>query len=166
MTLLPCVRARARACDAGLGRRGGAQGGAACGAACGGCGGCGGCGRVLTAAALAGWQFSQNALERCATPMLQRKFVALGGVDMLVNFISISVNDDVIASAAAALQMLEESSKDACMLVLQMGGAAVLFVQLRRTRNAQVPALALPACSLPPPAAASAALHQTRPRSC
>ena len=70
--------------------------------------------------------------------MLQRKFVALGGVDMLVNFISISVNDDVIASAAAALRMLEESSKDACMRVLYMGGAAVLFVQLRRTRNVQV----------------------------
>lgn len=70
--------------------------------------------------------------------MLQRKFMALGGVDMLVNFISISVNDDVIASAAAALRMLEESSKDACMRVLHMGGAAVLFVQLRRTRNVQV----------------------------
>jgi hypothetical protein len=70
--------------------------------------------------------------------MLQRKFVALGGVDMLINFISISVNDDVIASAAAALQMLEESSKDACMRVLHEGGAVVLFVQLRRTRNVQV----------------------------
>jgi hypothetical protein len=94
--------------------------------------------RSLTAARRGGAQFSQNALARCATPMLQRKFVALGGVDMLINFISISVNDDVIASAAAALQMLEESSKDACMRVLHEGGAVVLFVQLRRTRNVQV----------------------------
>jgi len=85
-----------------------------------------------------GKQFSQDALERCATPMLQRKFVALGGVDMLIHFISMSVNDEVIASAATALQMLEKSSTDACLRVLRMDGAAVFLVQLRRTRNVQV----------------------------
>ena len=83
-------------------------------------------------------QFSQNALERCATPMLQRKFVALGGVDMLIHFISTSVNGDVIASAAGALRMMEESSKEACVGVFRLGGASALLVQLRRTRNAQV----------------------------
>jgi len=70
--------------------------------------------------------------------MLQRKFVALGGVDMLIHFISMSVNDEVIAGAASALRMLEESSKDACIRVLRMGGASALFVQMRRTRNVQV----------------------------
>ena len=70
--------------------------------------------------------------------MLQRKFVALGGVDMLIQFISMSVNDEVLISAAIALRMLEENSKDACVRVLRIGGASALLVQLRRSRNVQV----------------------------
>ena len=59
--------------------------------------------------------------------MLQRKLVALGGVDILINFISMSVNDEVIASAAKALRSLEQGSKDACICVLHLGGVSALL---------------------------------------
>ncbi|EKX32878.1 hypothetical protein GUITHDRAFT_120945 [Guillardia theta CCMP2712] len=83
-------------------------------------------------------KFTQNALERCATPMLQKKFVALGGVDMLVHFISMSVNDEVVSSAALVLRMLQANSKEACMRVVKLGGPSSLLALLRRTRNNQV----------------------------
>ena len=93
---------------------------------------------MLDSVDAAALKFSQSALERCATPMLQRKFVLLGGVDMLLHFLSMSVHDEVIVSAATALRMLAESNTDTCVRVLQQGGVSALLVQLRRTRNVQV----------------------------
>ena len=93
---------------------------------------------MLDSVDAAALKFSQSALERCATPMLQRKFVLLGGVDMLLHFLSMSVHDEVIVSAATALRMLAESNTDTCVRVQQQGGVSALLVQLRRTRNVQV----------------------------
>jgi hypothetical protein len=57
---------------------------------------------------------------------------------MLLHFISVSVNDQVVASAAEVLAMLREGSRHASEVFIRQDAPAILTGILRRSRNTQV----------------------------
>jgi hypothetical protein len=52
------------------------------------------------------FEFVDTSLNHVQTPQLQRKFAALGGIDLVVRLVAMSMNDDVIIKACRALSML------------------------------------------------------------
>jgi len=91
------------------------------------------------------FEFVEACLNHVQTPVLQRKFAALGGVDMLVRLCAMSVNDEVIVKACRALWMLlqmegvaEGGGRHAvvnAMKIKAAGGVTAFMAQLRRSRN-------------------------------
>jgi hypothetical protein len=57
---------------------------------------------------------------------------------MLLHFISVSVNDQVVASAAEVLAMLREGSRHASEVFIRQDAPAILTGILRRSSNTQV----------------------------
>lgn len=55
------------------------------------------------------FEFVEACLNHVQTPVLQRKFAALGGIDLLVRLCAMSMNDEVIIKACRALSMLMQN---------------------------------------------------------
>ena len=104
------------------------------------------------------FEFVEACLNHVQTPVLQRKFAALGGIDLLVRLCAMSMNDDVIVKACRAIAMLlrvegsipdtvphspstiaTASSKPLAVVnalkIRAAGGVAALLAQMRRSRN-------------------------------